>query len=76
MRNNINIIWEVEEHKLGSFERQKKETDPTVMEDMICYYLFTSHENQIVAVLNFSSIQSRYIIYIETLPLWTLFFLV
>lgn len=56
-----NIIWEVGEHKLGIWET--KETNPTVMEYMICYYLFTSHVNQIVLLLNFSSVQSRYMPY-------------
>lgn len=49
-KNSINIIWEVGEYNLPSLG-VKEGTDPTVIEDMICLYLLTSHENQIVALL-------------------------
>ena len=57
---NMPIKWAVGEFKFGIFGRQRR-GNPTVMEDTTCYCLFIKY--QIVALLNFSSIKSIYMVY-------------
>lgn len=52
------ILWEVIGHKVSIFTRHR---DPLHCGCLICYYIFISHENQSVAVINFNCIQSRYV---------------
>lgn len=73
MRNNINIVWEVGEHKLGIFGRQRK--DQPSCNGRYDLSLFISRENQIVALL-FLVVVSPDIWCTEILSLWTLIFLV
>ena len=52
------ILWVVIGHKVSIFTRHR---DSLHCGCLICYYIFISHENQSVAVMNFNCIQSRYV---------------